>query len=444
MIKSKYNFFYNINSSEILAYNGRTNALALLEEEKYQKFTSLKDGDITPETLENYAQWEKGGFIVRSHEWELKVMRYGTMNNRFNTNQLNLTIAPTTNCNLACVYCYEKDSMNTQVMSEDVREKLVEMVNEYSSTIKKLTITWYGGEPLMALSVVEELSREFIRICDEKGIEYSASIVTNGYLLTREKTELLKELKITHMQVTIDGKKEIHDQRRPHIGGKGSFDRIIQNVQDVKGILPINIRINIDKENSLYNDELLQELKEYGFQKDVYLYLGYVEPSNGCYDTNTCLSAREFSEEFFRFGDRLRQEGFMYDPMNHYPHLKLNYCGADAIYHYVVAASGRMYKCWSDIGIKELEAGNLLSENRDSRFNFTTNEYLDYMLYDATEDKQCQSCSYLPICMGGCPKRRIENRPVRCDQHRYTLERFLKRCADSILAQRSREPVAQS
>ena len=48
-----------------------------------------------------------------------------------------------------------------------------------------LSVTWFGGEPLMACEVIKSLSERMIRLCEENRMEYTASIVTNGWFLTQ-------------------------------------------------------------------------------------------------------------------------------------------------------------------------------------------------------------------------------------------------------------------
>ena len=47
------------------------------------------------------------------------------------------------------------------------------------------------------------------------------------------------------------------------------------------------------------------------------------------------------------------------------------------------------------------------------------------MHYDATNDKICKVCKFLPICMGGCPDDRV-NREKNCVVHKYTLNSYIK------------------
>ena len=93
------------------------------------------------------------------------------------------------------------------------------------------TFDWYAG--------YRGTFQELIELCEEKEITYSAGIITNGYLLTKENAERLKECQVGRVQITLDGPKEIHDVRRPLVNGNGTYDIIMKNIMDVKEVLQL-------------------------------------------------------------------------------------------------------------------------------------------------------------------------------------------------------------
>jgi uncharacterized protein len=52
------------------------------------------------------------------------------------------------------------------------------------------------------------------------------------------------------VQVTLDGPRELHDRRRPHANGAGTFDRIVAGVDGlVAAGIPVNLRVVADRDN---------------------------------------------------------------------------------------------------------------------------------------------------------------------------------------------------
>ena len=200
-------------------YNSRTNALAIIEKDKYAEYKAFcSDGkEITDEKLMQDLTF--GGFLIDSETEELDLLRYALHQSRFGASHLGLTIAPTSDCNFRCIYCYEKDSLRLSTMSEEVQQGVIDYVKRVAPTIADLYISWYGGEPLLALDIIERLTHDICEICEEHKISYNAGIVTNGYLLTPKTAKKLGELHVSHIQVTLDGSREQHDKRRPLKGG---------------------------------------------------------------------------------------------------------------------------------------------------------------------------------------------------------------------------------
>ena len=180
---SKYNFFINYKEDNIIAYNSFTNALAIINNDKYNQFLAFKNnnGDISDENLKS--DLLKGGFLIEDTKDELKDLRRDLYMSRFNTKRLSLTIAPTSDCNFRCVYCFEQNSIRKEYMSKETMNHIINLVKSKSEEIKHLSITWYGGEPILALNQIEYMTESFLKICNENKIKYYSDIVTNGYLL---------------------------------------------------------------------------------------------------------------------------------------------------------------------------------------------------------------------------------------------------------------------
>ena len=72
----------------------------------------------------------------------------------------------------------------------------------------------------------------------------------------------------------------------------------------------------------------------------------------------------------------------------------------------------------------------------NNKSNDNLDLYMNYMTYDPTFDEKCTECKYLPLCMGGCPHRRISNLEV-CSEQKYILDEYLSECAKVILSKNS-------
>lgn len=417
--KSFYNFEfpYKNDSSKHVLYNSRTNALVLINSEEYISYENYVKNGTPISNKELEGSLEYGGFIVPKDVNEIDLIRYNLFRTRYNTSYLGLTIAPTLDCNFRCIYCYEKDSLSPIIMTTDIQEKVVEFVKSNVQTIKQLSVTWYGGEPLLAFNIIEYLSEQFISICNEYNVSYNAGIVTNGYLLNHEKVSKFEKLKISSVQVTLDGSETEHNKRRPLKGGLPTFETIISNLKNSKDFFPckVSIRVNTDKSNVEQIDDILSIIKENNLDDIVSIYLAKVDNTNNSYNDANCFLAKEFASVDYNF--KIKNK---FNMINSFPRLVYNACGADSQTSFVINADGNIYKCWDDIGIPDRVIGSLV---RPSVGNVKV--LMDYMLYDPTED-ECKRCKFLPICMGGCPHKRLFDRVNRCTYMKYRLPEYIE------------------
>ena len=419
---SKYNFSFPYpkragDQEQTVLYNTRTGSMALIEADKYEQYKQFAENGTPVTDEELLGNLKLGGYVVDGDYDELAAIKYNLYSSRFSTSSLILTIAPTSDCNFRCIYCYEKDSIKPLVMSEETQDDWIEFVKKYMPFIQTFHVSWYGGEPLLAISIVERLSAAFLALCEENRVEYNASIVTNGYLLTPQIAERLCAAKVVSLQITLDGAAEDHDKRRFLKGGLPTFDRIMDNLCAAKEKLPpeVYVRINADRHNVDRVDNVVRIIREKGLAGRVYPYLAMVENRNDTYNDNSCLHTNEFSQCEFDF---IQRNGL--DFVGRMPRQIGNYCGADRRGSFVVNADGHLYRCWNEMGIDEECIGTLKEGLKDSTTIHAN------LLYDATEDPECRDCRLLPICMGGCPNARKQNPANRCSMMKHGLDSYMR------------------
>ena len=377
-------------------------------------------------TAEEYSFLAKGGFLVEEKYDELAIIRNRLFSSRYSTDKLGLTIAPTLDCNFRCEYCYEKDSRKKGIMPIDVQNKIIESTEKRIKNISELNVTWYGGEPLLALPVIINVSDGLRRISRENDVKYSASIISNGYLLTETVAQTLVEHGIVSCQITLDGDKRTHDSRRYLDGKLPTFEKIVNNIVIASKIIPqIIVRVNIDKDNADAAITIKGILDEF-LCNNVIVYPSPIKNKHGCYDRETCFTNKEFVEAEWQYTSTLNDREQKDNILSKYPKIRGNICCADSASSIIISPNGDIYKCWSDIGNTATCCGNIVDE--------TTNimNILKYLDYDCTRDEQCRECKFLPICMGDCPYERINQANSRCMFFDSFHGQLLKKVADII------------
>lgn len=419
MKESKYNFYFPYENN-ILLYNAFTNALALCSKDEID---NLKNNSFNDKKLKD--DMKKGGFLCNENQ-QYHLIKERLMQARYANKTISLTIAPTIDCNFRCEYCYEKDNLKESEMSLENQKILSDFVKKKAKGMEGIYVTWYGGEPLKAIGIIENLTKDFKSIAKENDIPYEAYMVTNGYLLTKKISRKLIDLNIKKIQITIDGDKEFHDSKRILKDRSGTFDIIIKNLKENIDILPeIALRINVDKMNSRSYAKLIEAIDEFDKDQKIQPYIAMVRNENGTYTDNLCLKTSEFLDEEEEFFNKNVE-----NPWGLYPSLFNTFCAADTKNAYVINYNLDFYNCWSDMGIEELSYGRLTKEGFKTK---NLKRYYDYLHYDATEDYDCKECKFLPICMGGCPYHRLTENEKECSKYKLKLENYVKKLAEYLL-----------
>ncbi len=396
---SKYNLLFNSKKHGFLLFNSLTDSFLSLSLDTYNFIINNK------KSVENLLDSEIGDTLVKckcivnSDIDELNEIQYLSLLSKTNRNELHLTIAPTYDCNFDCSYCYEKERRSVY-MDKQIQDKLIDFVKSFTK-INKVNITWYGGEPLMDISIIESLIHKLNKL----ELKVNNLIVTNGYNLNIQNIFKLKSLNILSAQITIDGIKEIHDQRRYLIGGGNTFDRIIENVDLLLNTIPdfvVNFRVNVDKKNSTSFYSIFTFLAKRYKGKKVFIHPGFVdEIVDTCSSVSNCNFNRKDKVEF-------KKELFMQYGLNLgiFPDSQRKPCIARILNGYVIGADGYIFKCWNDIGITD----KAISHLNNPKINHRTLYFRYLNAADNFNDEKCKECILLPSCDGGCQYLRLKNK----------------------------------
>lgn len=151
-------------------------------------------------------------------------------------NSLSFNIFVTTACNLKCTYCYEKIKNSDAKMERETSIKVLEFIYEKANEIRpnKIYITFHGGEPLLAIDIVEFLISQLSCYGESHNVEMFYSMTTNVTLYNPSMLPVLE--KINDLSVSIDGNKETHDLNRKFKNGVGSFDVVINKIKELIGV----------------------------------------------------------------------------------------------------------------------------------------------------------------------------------------------------------------
>lgn len=171
----------------------------------------------------------------------------GALSNR----RLELILMPTEACNFRCTYCYEDFALGR--MSRELVVGLEKLMEARAPGLDSLTLSWFGGEPTLALDHVLRLQEHALGLRRaHPGLAVHGIMTTNGWKLVPEVFERLVERGVSEYQISFDGPAEQHDARRRRLGGRPSFERIWANVlamRDSDLRFQVVLRLHVDREN---------------------------------------------------------------------------------------------------------------------------------------------------------------------------------------------------
>ncbi len=139
-------------------------------------------------------------------------------------------------CNLNCIYCYGDGGSygrERELMTFETAKKSIDFMVANSEDVKRLTVTFFGGEPLINFDVVKRTFDYCKSIEESSGKEFRFSMTTNGTILTDEIYNFIKDNKISVM-ISVDGGKELQNKHRCYCDGRGSFDDVVKNIERFK------------------------------------------------------------------------------------------------------------------------------------------------------------------------------------------------------------------
>lgn len=433
---SKHNYSYkSLKHNCWVLFNSVTGALITLDDENFTELSKLKADSSSAFKYANLEDFVEAKILVHDSDVDVNKKKLKVMQHRLSEDFLDLTIAPTLGCNFKCQYCFQ-DKLQKYSMSNETENNLLKFVKNQSRNAQLLRVTWFGGEPLLALNRIISFTK---KVRDELDILIDSHLITNGYLLDENAIRNLSEFNLTFVQVTIDGSESVHNRRRPLHGNGGTFQTIVSNLESLLRInngVKVAVRTNIDPDNMddyhvvceyIDNKFRGENIAVYPGFTDEYEYNTNSEKNCGSIECGTLQRNQRAKFLVEQYREHSVVSGAFHPIMNH------NSCMARYTNSYVVGPRGDLYKCLALVGVKEMSVGNInddaIIDNEELLLEFLKgNDYL--------ESSECNNCLLFPVCDGGCPYLKIKEKRLGgnydvCNLAKGNLEEFLDMHIDS-------------
>lgn len=343
----------------------------------------IKNWFLVPDDHDDYALCSETRNLLRIFAASSKNRRY--------------TIMTTLDCNARCFYCYQMGrNKNRNPMSAETANAVADyIIND--SIGGKADIQWYGGEPLYNDEVIDIISNRL----KDAGVEYTSTMISNGYLLSKEKLEKAVNLwKLGKIQIPLDGTEAVYNSVKAYIHKdvESPYRVVMDNIKNaLDNGIRIVIRVNFDQHNTEDIFKLANELKD-----NFVSYSNFAIYSDILYENAGTKSPVRAAEErmqlvnnMIKFENYCMENGLLV-PRAMKDHMKSRRCMADMENTVVISPDGRVGKC--DHRMESKTHTSVFSNEIDTDMVESFKEELNCK-------EMCQKCPMLHNCIRlvGCP-----------------------------------------
>jgi len=382
---------------------------------------------------------ESAGFLVRTNERKAIELRLSKF--RKPTFYSHIVITPTIACNFRCGYCFQNDMRASDQMSDEIFDRVIEyLIGSVSAEHRNLKLTWFGGEPLLAIDRIEQFNVKLVKALGVAKMPIQ-DMITNGSLLDESVTQRLIVMGIKKIQVSFDSvvfKKGTH---RGIVNEDGSPSIIASNaLKAIAAGLSIVARVNVDARNTDLIPKLATALDTVGLSRCAYY--ARVDDDNGGanipirYSSTNRIPIIEVVDEshvtISRAEFAAREKQLLFNQANFALLLdklkpRLHFCGATDGSMMVISPLGGVSRCWNSAGRVDEEICNILEPNALETLGLgPISEQWDS--YSAFDHDGCRDCKVLPLCMGGCshPRTMLEISQPPCTPVKYYIDDLVR------------------
>lgn len=351
-------------------------------------------------------------------------------------------------CNLNCEYCFASQGKyhgERALMSFEVGKQALDFLIANSGTRKNLEVDFFGGEPLMNFDVVKQLVAYARSIEKEHNKNFRFTLTTNGLNITDDVIDWANK-ECHNVVLSLDGRKEIHDNLRKTINGKGSYDVIVPKFQEFvkrRGGKGYYIRGTFTHNNVDFTKDIFH-MADLGFTELS------MEPVVCSPEDPYALTAEDLpilKEQYEILAKEMikrKKEGRGFTFYHYMVDLtggpcvykRISGCGSGTEYM-AVTPWGDLYPCHQFVGDEKYLLGNIYDgvTNTDCRDEFK--------LCNAYARPDCKDCWAKLYCSGGCAANAYHATGSITGTYEYGCELFKKRmeCAIMIKAAEDAEEM---
>lgn len=322
-------------------------------------------------------------------------------------------------CNFHCKYCLQCDMKEDtpKAMTDDVKKFIWRLVNKKKN---KLTLMFWGGEPLLYFNQIQSIVDEF-----KDSVNYS--MVSNGSLLTDYIVDFINENKINYV-LSNDGVNT-------------NITRLNDVLQDSRLLFLLNKieRLSVDATVSAYNMNFLQLLSYWN------IVLPKAKPNFELLRVTWNMPSDLYNFDFDLLSKNIYNffSCAIFDLIHE--HTSKTLSAAMPYINTICKGLGKELKypnCSQTDRNLNIDLDGNIFVCHNTGFKIGTilddrNTYLSkgYKWYQSKKIKECEKCSVVDFCSGGCPLDITDKdgEKITCKINRLFYENAVRAIFDGLL-----------
>lgn len=391
LVLSKYNIVKRFDDNQTVIYNTLYDSIVILDEKETCRFCEYESLTVDDLVCELY----RLGILVLDSEDESFLMDFQNEELIYNRNGIPaITILPTQVCNARCQYCFAEHNMKL-TMTKDTVNDLIKFLKSKLHEGECILLRWFGGEPLLAMDVIDEIVNE-INVAFHGNLTFTSLMFTNGSLLN---DDLILHAKnnwhLEKIQLTLDGYSSEHNTRKAYINN--SIDYYSKTISDIQKLLnagiKVDCRVNLDKDNIKQIDNICKDLMPFNTNPLFRPRFTILRVSDCGFNRFNYITTDDLEWAYSIVYNKLMEYDFLKYIRDLIPCRQKESCIMKSINKVIISSNGKLYKCLQQVFDDESAVGDLKN-------GIDNKKYINCCRTDL--HMICRECVYLPICSGGC------------------------------------------
>ena len=311
-------------------------------------------------------------------------------------------------CNMRCEYCFyhslagQRSAPSHGMMSGDTLKNVIEKAFAYADGAP-VSLSFQGGEPLLAGKDFFRLAEQLLRTLNRKRSRVSVGVQTNGTLLDDEWCDMFTRFGWL-VGLSLDGDRN-HNAMRVFEDGTPSFDAAYSAAKllekhrtpfNILAVLTRPVAENIERVYAFFRRNKFRHLQFIPVLRP----LGGEEAKEDDGVSLTPAAYLNFLKKAFSL--------YMKDMIDgRYTSIRAEQCGMNGgcSQQFVVEGDGAVYPC-DFYCLDEYLMGNI----NESSFEELAESpvAVKFLEEGSVLPEKCKGCKYLRMCNGGCKRERID------------------------------------